>query len=75
MSKIPISPEIIGPGIEEEYADAMERIIFLLNAFKDYPAANDTAHGRVGYQLPVSPARFIGTFHKRTPSALDVNDG
>jgi hypothetical protein len=53
----------------------MERIIFLLNAFKDYPAANDTAHCRVGYQLPVSPARFIGTFHKRTPSALDVHDG
>lgn len=48
---IPITPEIIGPGIEEEYADAMERIAFLLDAFKDYPASNDTAHGRVVYQL------------------------
>lgn len=44
-------PEVIGPGIEEEYADAMERIAFLLDAFKDYPASNDTAHGRVVYQL------------------------
>lgn len=48
---IPITPEIIGPGIEEEYADAMERIAFLLDAFKDYPASNETAHGRVVYQL------------------------
>ena len=47
----PITPAIIGPGIEEEYADAMERIAFLLDAFKDYPASNDTAHGRVVYQL------------------------
>ncbi|MGE4481174.1 hypothetical protein [Acidocella sp.] len=28
---IPIAPDIIGPGIEEEYADAMERIVFLLD--------------------------------------------
>ena len=48
---IPITPDIIGPGIEEEYADAMDRITFLLDAFKDYPASNDTAHGRVIYQL------------------------
>lgn len=48
---IPITPEIIGPGIEEEYEDAMERIAFLLDAFKDYPASNETAHGRVVYQL------------------------
>ncbi|WP_234732400.1 hypothetical protein [Acidocella facilis] len=48
---IPITLEIIGPGIEEEYADAMDRIAFLLDAFKDYPASNDTAHGRVVYQL------------------------
>lgn len=48
---IPITPEILGPGIEEEYADAMERITFLLDAFKHHPASNDTAHGRVVYQL------------------------
>ncbi|MCF3948244.1 hypothetical protein [Acidiphilium iwatense] len=42
---IPITPEILGPGIEEEYADAMERIDFLSEAFKDYPASNDTPHG------------------------------
>ena len=29
----------------------MERIVFLLDAFKAYPASNDTAHGRVVYQL------------------------
>jgi hypothetical protein len=46
-----MTPDIIGPGIEEEYADAMERIVFLLDAFKAYPASNDTAHGRVVYQL------------------------
>lgn len=48
---IPITPEIIGPGIEEEYADAMERVTFLLDAFKHHPASNDTAHGRVVFQL------------------------
>ena len=48
---IPITPDILGPGIEEDYADAMERIIFLLEAFKHHPSSNDTAHGRVVYQL------------------------
>jgi hypothetical protein len=48
---IPITPDIIGPGIEEEYADAMERIIFLLDAFKEYPPANDNFFGRIVYQL------------------------
>jgi hypothetical protein len=31
---IPITSDIIGPGIEEEYADAMMRITFLLDAFE-----------------------------------------
>ena len=48
---IPITSEIIGPGIEEEYADAMERIIFLLDAFKAHPPANDNFYGRIVYQL------------------------
>jgi len=48
---IAITPEIIGPGIEEEYADASARIDVLLDAFAAYPASNDTAHGRMVYQL------------------------
>lgn len=53
---IEITREMIGPAdpvasIEEEYADAMERIAFLLDAFKAYTPSNDTAHGRMVYQL------------------------
>lgn len=48
---IPITPDIIGPGIDEEYADAMARIAFLLDAFKSHPPANDNFHGRIVYQL------------------------
>jgi hypothetical protein len=48
---IPITPDIVGPGIEEEYADAMERITFLLDAFEEYPPANDNFYGRIVYQL------------------------
>ncbi|QQD71406.1 hypothetical protein [Acidithiobacillus ferrivorans] len=44
---IPITPDIIGPGIEEEYADALERIDFLYNKFKPYPESNDTPQGRL----------------------------
>jgi hypothetical protein len=44
---IPITPDIIGPGIEEEYADALERIDFLYNRFKQYPESNDTPQGRL----------------------------
>ena len=46
---IPITPEIMGPGIEEEYADAMARIDFLLDAFKNHPASNDTFYGGMVY--------------------------
>ena len=48
---IPITPDIIGPGIEEEYADAMQRITFLLDAFKEHPPTNDNFYGRIVYQL------------------------
>ena len=42
---IAITPEIIGPGIEEEYADAMERIEVLLRILEPFPCSNDTPEG------------------------------
>jgi hypothetical protein len=34
---IPITPEMIGPGIDEECQDALIRINQLLEILKDYP--------------------------------------
>ena len=48
---IAITPEIIGPGIEEEYADAMERIEVLLRILEPFPCSNDTPEGRLHYQI------------------------
>ena len=48
---IAITPEIIGPGIEEEYADAMERIEVLLRILEPFPCSNDTPEGRLHYQM------------------------
>jgi hypothetical protein len=48
---IPITPQIIGPGIDEEYADAMERIERLEVLLRAFPPSNDTREGRMVYQL------------------------
>ena len=48
---IPITPQVIGPGIDEEYADAMERIEALEVVLKGFPPSNDTREGRMVYQL------------------------
>ena len=48
---IPITPQIMGPGIEEEYVDLMERIEKLEPLFSPFPPSNDTAEGRMVVQL------------------------
>lgn len=50
---IPITPDIMGPGIEEEYEDAMERIVFLLNHYRQagWTPTNENFYGRMLYQL------------------------
>jgi hypothetical protein len=48
---IPITPQMIGPGIDEEYDDALERIEQLEAALKGVPPSNDTREGRIIYQL------------------------
>jgi hypothetical protein len=48
---IPITPQMIGPGIDEEYADALERIEKLEAAVKGVAPSNDTREGRMVYQL------------------------
>jgi hypothetical protein len=48
---IPITPEIIGPGIEEDYRDALIRINQLLEILKGYPNDNDTDEGRNKLEL------------------------
>jgi hypothetical protein len=48
---IPITKEILGPGIEEEYADALPRINELLEILKPFPAGNRTPEGRLKYEL------------------------
>jgi len=48
---IPITPQMIGPGIDEEYADAPERIEKIEAALKGVPPSNDTREGRMVYQL------------------------
>ena len=44
---IEITPEIIGPGIEEEYADILERLDVIDKALKDHEPSNDTPEGRM----------------------------
>ena len=48
---IPITKEIIGPGIEEEYGDAIPRINKLLEILKPFPEDNGTAEGRLKLEL------------------------
>lgn len=49
---IPITPEMINAGdIDEEYADLIPRITFLLNQWHDKPASNDAPYGRMVYFL------------------------
>lgn len=48
---IPITPQIMGPGIDEEYADALERIDKLQALLQGFPPSNDTREGRMVYQL------------------------
>ncbi len=53
---IEITSEMIGPAdpmasIEEEYAEALLRVRFLLEAFRAHDPSNNTAHGRMVYQL------------------------
>ncbi|HQT90326.1 MAG TPA: hypothetical protein PK677_17635 [Acidiphilium sp.] len=56
VGMIEITQDMIGPAdpvasIEEEYADALPRIGFLLEAFKHHVPSNDTPYGRMLYQL------------------------
>ena len=48
---IAITPQIMGPGIEEEYADLMERVAQLEVLLKPFPPSNDTREGRMVYFL------------------------
>jgi hypothetical protein len=48
---ISITREIIGPGIEEDYQDALIRIDQLLDLLKGFPSTNDTNEGRVKLEL------------------------
>jgi len=78
---IPITPNIIGPGIEEEYADAMERIDFLYNQFKQYPESNDTPQGRLLLSIGWFKREIIGQHlsipidksHRHTIAYMYVN--
>ena len=71
---IPITPDIIGPGIEEEYADSLEAIAEIRQALKSRPLTNSTPDGRLllnlrwieqeikARRLPVPVDRsFVGT--------------
>jgi hypothetical protein len=42
---------MIGPGIEEEYADALARIRQLREILAQFPPSNDTFEGRMVFQL------------------------
>jgi hypothetical protein len=48
---IPITPDIVGPGIEEEYRDLIERIEKLEALLKPFGPSNETREGRMIYQL------------------------
>jgi hypothetical protein len=47
MNMIPITSDIIGPGIEEEYADALARIDRILEILHDVEPSNGTFKARV----------------------------
>jgi hypothetical protein len=65
---IPITPQIIGPGIDEEYADAMDRIEKLEVLLKGFPPSNETREGRMIYQLMWLRQEITA---KRLPIPLD----
>jgi hypothetical protein len=48
---IEITPAIMGPGIEEEYADALTAIADLRRALGERPLTNDTPDGRVTLEV------------------------
>jgi hypothetical protein len=48
---IAITPEMIGPGIDEEYEDALARIKRMEAALKGIAPSNDTREGRMVYQV------------------------
>lgn len=48
---IEITPDIVGPGIEEEYSDARDAIIKLRAALGQHPFTNDTPEGRLLFEL------------------------
>jgi hypothetical protein len=47
LNMIPITPDILGPGIEEEYADALPRLDRILEILGDAKPGNDTFEARV----------------------------
>jgi hypothetical protein len=78
---IEITPAIMGPGIEEEYADALAAIADLRRALGPRPLTNDTPDGRVllemawieqeigRQQLPIPvDASYAGTIYYLTGS-------
>ncbi|QYE34724.1 hypothetical protein KZX46_18535 [Polymorphobacter sp. PAMC 29334] len=48
---IPITPEIMGPGIEEEYADALSAVHDMQRALGPQPLTNHTPEGRVSMEI------------------------
>ncbi len=74
---IDITSEMIGPAdpmalIEEEYADALLRVRFLLEAFRAHDPSNNTAHGRMVYQLRWLERELAA---RRVPIPLDRRPG
>jgi hypothetical protein len=70
---IEITQEMIGPAdpvasIEEEYAQALPRVRFLLEAFRGHDPSNNTAHGRMVYQLRWLERELVA---RRVPIPLD----
>jgi hypothetical protein len=77
---ITITPEILGPGIEEEYADALARIDFALAALAPAAPSNDTFTGQAVFQLlwlkqkiearelpiPIEPSYIASLLHMLT---------
>jgi hypothetical protein len=70
---IEITQAMIGPAdpvasIEEEYAQALPRVRFLLEAFRGHDPSNNTAHGRMVYQLRWLERELVA---RRVPIPLD----
>ncbi|MBS0979200.1 hypothetical protein [Acetobacter thailandicus] len=84
---IPVTAEMINAGdIDEEYADLMKRITFLLDLWHDKPASNNDPYGRMVYfllwlrqevqarRIPIPLDRsYLGTLKYLTGSG-DVRD-